>query len=845
MQVCKRDGRLEEVRLEKITRRIQALSRNLKNVEPMIIAQRVISGLYDGVTTKELDQLAVKTAANLATTHPEYDSLAAKLSVSMIHKETNASFSDTMERLYGQIDELGEHRPYVSEEFIKIVRKHHKAINAELVYKRDYNFDYLGIETLKRSYLSRIDGKIIERPQHMWMRVAIGIHGKNIAAAFDTYDKMSRKLFTHATPTLFNAGTNRPQLSSCFLQEIDDDSIPGIYKTVHDCAQISQVAGGIGVHIHKIRSAGSRIYGTGGISNGLVPMLRVFDATANYVDQGGGRRKGSIAIYLEPWHADVFEWLDLKKNTGKDEVRARNLFYALWIPDLFMKRVKEDAQWTLMDPNVCKGLSDCHSEEFEKLYLEYEASELSGKRTIPARELWKKILETQIETSMPYMLYKDAANRKSNQQNLGTIKSSNLCAEIIEYTSPEEAAVCNLGSVALPSYVEGQVRIRFNHNKLHEAVKTLTKNLNKVIDINYYPIPETRNSNLKHRPIGLGVQGLADVFMKMRMNWDSEEAKKLNKEIFETIYHAAIEASVELAIEEGAYTTFEGSPASLGKLQFDLWLDELKYKSPEYTESVGDISAEEVFCSKRYDWKETKEKVQKHGLRNSLLIALMPTASTASILGNTESFEPIPSNIYKRNVLSGEFIRINKYLVKDLQKLDLWDDTMKQRIIAAEGSVQDIEEIPEEIRKLYRTVWELSQKPLIDLAADRGAFICQSQSFNLYLEDATFSKLTSAHFYAWQKGAKTGSYYVRQKAARQAQKFTVDAKIEKALAAAKSVDMDELRNDQAEYQRGIAVLKESGFSLADIEKMDRQAVIQTAKEACSLDDPDSCIMCSG
>lgn len=846
MQVRKRDGRVEEVKLEKITQRIDSLSKKL-DVEPMRIAQQVISGLYDGVTTTELDQLAIKTAANLATTHPDYDTLAARIAISMIHKETEASFSETMEKLYQRKDQDGVHRPYVSKEFIKIIRKHKKAINSEIVYKRDYLFDYLGIETLKRSYLSRISGKIIERPQHMWMRVSIGIHGKDILdgkrgalnAAFDTYDKMSRKLFTHATPTLFNAGTAKPQLSSCFLLEIDADSIcgdeedimkghhKGIYKTVSDCARISQMAGGIGIHVHKIRSGGSPIYGTGGISNGLVPMLRVFDSTANYVDQGGGRRKGSIAVYLEPWHADVMEWLDLKRNTGKDEVRARNLFYALWIPDLFMKRIEDDENWTLMDPNTCKGLSDTYGSDFEKLYTKYE-SEGKGQRTIKARTLWQKILETQIETSMPYMMYKDAVNRKSNQKNLGTIKSSNLCAEICEYTSREEAAVCNLGSVSLPSFVEGQTRIRYNHAKLHEAVKTLTKNLNKVIDVNYYPIPETKTSNMRHRPIGLGVQGFADVLWKMKLNWDDEQTRILNREIFETIYHAALEASMEVAKKEGPYSSFKGSPASEGLLQYDLWFAEMEEKPKDKT-------AEDVFCSERYDWADLKDKIKKHGLRNSLLVALMPTASTSSILGNSESFEPVQYNIYKRNVLSGEFIRINKYMVNDLRELDLWDETMKQRIIAAEGSIQHIEEIPEDIKKLYRTVWELSQKPLIDLMVDRSAFVCQSQSFNLSIQDPTFAKLTSAHFYAWKKGSKISSYYVRRSTMRKAQKFTVDTEIEKSANG----------NDETNYQQGRKILEEKGFSIEEINKMQRDLVISTAQEMCSLDDPEGCIMCSG
>lgn len=852
MQVKKRDGRLEEVRLEKITQRIDSLSKDL-NIEPIIVSQQVVSGLYDKVTTKELDDLAVKTAANLATSHPDYDKLAARISISMLHKETTASFSDTMEKLYSRIDKNGNKRPFVTGEYIDLVRKHKKAINAAIVYNRDYLFDYLGIETLKRSYLAKINGSIVERPQHMWMRVALGIHGNDISAAFETYNCMSQKFFTHATPTLFNSGTAKNSMISCFLLEIDDDSIcgdksnidkgvpRGIFKTVFDCARISQLAGGIGVHIHKIRSAGAPIYGTGGVSNGLVPMLKVFDSTANYVDQGGSKRKGSFAFYLNPAHPDLFEWLDLKKNQGKDEIRSRNLFYGLWVSDLFMRRVKEDGNWTFMDPMICPGLEDVWGEDYEALYKKYEDEE-RGQRTVKARDVWRKILETQIETSMPYILYKDACNRKSNQKNIATIKSSNLCCEIIEVSTPEETASCNLGSLALPMYINSDKT--FNHRKLHDNAKIIIKNLNKVIDVNFYPIPEAKNSNMRHRPIGLGIQGLADVFMTLGVNWDSQEAFELNKEIFETIYHGALEASVELSKEFGPYSTYEGSPASRGELQYDMYFSEIKEK---WHKEIKDKvffkwqdpwlfkTAEDYFCSDRYDWRDLKKRILKHGLRNSLLIALMPTASTASILGNTESFEPVTTNIYKRNVLSGEFIRINKHLVKDLQEINLWNDQIKQRIIANEGSIQAIDEIPENLKKLYRTVWELSQKPLIELSAARGAFVCQSQSFNLYIKNPDFGKLTSALFHGWSMGLKTGSYYIRQKSVRQAQKFTVDANIEKST----------LGNDEGDYQQGLKILQDKGFSQEEIDKMDRKAVISMAAELCSLDDPEGCIMCSG
>ena len=840
MKVIKRDGREEPVKLDKITKRIAAQSKGLSNVEPFTIAQKVIAGLYPNVTTKELDDLAIKTAANMATTHPDYDTLAARLTASVLHKETKTKFSEVMEDLFNRIDSFGNARPGVSEEFINIVRKHDKALDAEIIHKRDYDIDYLGLQTLKRSYLQKLNGKIVERPQHLFMRVAIGIHGKDIPAAIDTYDKISRKLFTHATPTLFNAGTNKPQLASCFLLHMDADSIDGIYKTLTDCAKISQLAGGIGLHIHNIRASGSPIYGTGGTSNGIVPMARVFDATMSYIDQGGGKRKGSCALYLSPWHADIFEWLDLKKNTGKDEVRARNLFYGLWVNDLFMQRVEDDAEWSLFDPNTAPGLAEVHSEEFEALYTRYE-EEGKAFRTVKARELWKKILDLQIETSMPYIMYADSCNKKSNQQNLGTIKSSNLCTEIIEYTSPDEIAVCNLSSICLPQFVEGKTRLTFNHKKLHEIVKTAVVNLNRVIDVNFYPLPETERSNLRHRPIGVGVQGLADVFIKMNASWDSLEAFKINREIFETVYHAAVEASIDEAEEHGPYETYEGSPASQGKLQYDLWFEDRQARGLEPSEFEASLArrnfqtAEDFYCgSGRYDWQALKQRLAQHGMRNSLLLAPMPTASTANIMGNTEGIEPIPSNIYKRNVLSGEFVRVNKYLVRDLQERDLWNEEMKQRIIAAEGSIQPIDDIPDEIKEKYRTVWEIKQRHIIDLAADRGAFICQSQSLNIYMPNPTFAKLTSMHFYGWKKGLKTGSYYIRQQAARQAQKFTVDVNIEKGTS----------ENSEKAYQQSIDILLQSGWSEEDLADFSREDILTLARGACNTGNDDGeCIPC--
>ncbi|MCS6970692.1 MAG: ribonucleoside-diphosphate reductase subunit alpha [Planctomycetota bacterium] len=799
-------------------------------VDLPLLAERIRAGLPAQAGLRQLDELAVRTAAGLVTTHPDYDTLAARLQVALLHEDTPATFSAAMEALAGRRDALGRPSPAISGELLAVVRAHRATLDAAIRHERDFEFDFLGICTLLQSYLQRVDGRLVERPQYLWMRVALGIHAvglgrpaadADLARALETYELMSTKHFTHATPTLFNAGTVRPQMSSCFLIHMHDDSIEGIYKTLADCAKISQHAGGIGLHIHNIRAAGSPISGTGGTSNGIVPMLRNFDATASYVDQGGGKRKGSFAIYLEPWHADIVEFLDLKRNTGKDELRARALFYGLWVPDLFMERVERDEPWTLMDPARCPGLSDCWGEEFVRLYTRYER-EGRGVRVLRAQDLWRKICEVQVETSMPYILYKDACNRKSNQRHLGTIKSSNLCTEVVEYTSPEEIAVCNLASLALPAFVVGG---GIDHERLHAVTEVVVRNLDRIIDLNHYPVPEARTSNLRHRPIGIGVQGLADVFLRLRLPWGSEGSRRINREIFETIYHAALSASCRLAAELGPHPSFPGSPASQGLLQFDLWYEERRARGEALPPS-----AEETYGSGRYDWAALRAAVRRHGLRNSLLVALMPTASTANILGNTEGFEPIPSNIFKRNVLSGEFVRINRYLVEDLLARGLWSAELKDRIIAAEGSIQDIPGIPDDLKELYRTVWEISQRHIIDMAADRGAFICQSQSMNIYLREPTLAKLTSMHFYGWKKGLKTGSYYIRQTAARQAQKFTVDPAIERARQ----------RRRQAEellVARGLAERRELA-ALADEE------VIAWAQGACAASDPEGCMMCS-
>jgi ribonucleoside-diphosphate reductase alpha chain len=793
MYVIKRDGRKEAVKFDKITARIVKMCYGLDPlVSPEAVAMKVIEGIYDGVSTTDLDNLAAEVAAAKTIDHPDYALLASRIAVSNLHKDTKKSFSEVMEDLYNYIDpKTNQPASLLAEDVYQAIMSNRDTLDSSIIYDRDFRYDYFGFKTLTRSYLLKLNGEIVERPQQMLMRVSVGIHKNDIQSAIKTYNLMSEGWFTHATPTLFNAGTPKPQMSSCFLLTMKDDSIEGIYDTLKSCAQISQSAGGIGLAIHNIRATGSYIKGTNGTSNGIVPMLRVYNDTARYVDQGGGKRKGSFAMYVEPWHADIFDFLDLKKNHGKEEQRARDLFYALWIPDLFMKRVETNGDWTLMCPHECPGLSDTHSAEFEALYTKYEA-EGKGRKTIKAQDLWFKILESQIETGTPYMLYKDAANAKSNQQNLGTIKSSNLCTEIIEYTAPDEIAVCNLASLALPKFVTEDGK--FDHDKLFEVTYQATINLNRIIDGNYYPVEEAKNSNLRHRPIGLGVQGLADAFIMLRYPFESEEARALNREIFETIYYASMTASKDLAKVEGAYETFAGSPTSQGVFQFDMW---------------------GVTPTNRWEWDVLKEEVKTHGVRNSLLLAPMPTASTAQILGNNECFEPYTSNIYTRRVLSGEFIIVNKHLLKDLVKEGLWTKEMRQKLMASNGSVQNINEIPANIKELYKTAWEISQKSIIELAADRGAYICQSQSLNIFMENANFGKLTSMHFYGWKKGLKTGMYYLRTKAATDAIKFTVDKNITEQPAS----------NVQDAIVKSIE---------------EEQAAI-----ACSLDDPDGCEMCSG
>ena len=797
MYVLKRDGRRESVKFDKITARIEKLCYGLdmKYVEPLEIAKKVINGIYDGVTTQELDNLAAETAATLTVRHPDYAKLAARIAISNLHKKTSKSFSNMMKRVYTYVNPVtGENAPLISKEAYKVIKQNAALLDSTIIYDRDFGYDYFGYKTLERSYLMKTDGEIVERPQHLLMRVAVGIHMDDIDSVIETYTLLSEKWFTHATPTLFNAATPRPQLSSCFLLTMKEDSIEGIYDTLKQCAKISQSAGGIGLSIHDVRAKGSYIKGTGGVSNGIVPMLRNFDMTARYVDQGGGKRKGSFAIYLEPWHADIFDFLELKKNHGKEELRARDLFYALWISDLFMKRVENNEEWSLFCPNEAPGLADLYGDDFEKLYTRYE-KEGKARKVVKAQDLWFEIIESQIETGTPYMLYKDAANKKSNQKNLGTIKSSNLCTEIMEYTSPDEVAVCNLASIALPKFVNKEGV--FDHQRLYEITKVVTRNLNKVIDVNYYPIPEARNSNMRHRPIGIGIQGLADTFILLKFPFDSEKAKALNKDISETIYFGAMEASMELAKEHGVYKSFKGSPVSKGIFQFDMW----------------GITPE----SGRWDWNKLKQEVKKIGVRNSLLIAPMPTASTSQIMGNNECFEPYTSNIYTRRTLSGEFIVVNKHLMKDLIALGLWDDTMKNKLIAANGSVQNIPEIPQRIKDLYKTVWEISQKLIIEMAADRGAYTCQSQSMNIHIQDPNFGKMTSMHFYAWKLGLKTGMYYLRSKAATDAIKFTVD---KSKLGQPAEVEV----TTQAEGQHMLQEQKVSDLQ-------------------CSLDDPDDCIAC--
>jgi ribonucleoside-diphosphate reductase alpha chain len=791
MKVIKRNGQTESVSFDKIKNRIYNLSYNLdpQFIDIDEVSKRVIAGLHDGVTTTNLDNLAAETAASLSAQHPDYGVLAARIAVSNLHKNTNSCFSLTIKQLNENIDfRTKQPAPLISNETCRVVQKYAELFDALMLDNelRDFDFDFFGFKTLERSYLLKINDKIVERPQFMFLRVAIGIHGEDVHSAIETYNLMSEKWFIHATPTLFNGGTPRANYSSCYLLAMTDDSITGIFETLSRCAKISQAAGGIGVNIHNVRAKGSYIKGTGGSSSGIVPMLRVYNDTARYVDQGGNKRKGAFAVYLEPWHADIFDFLELKKNHGKEEQRARDLFFALWIPDLFMKRVEMDGNWTLMCPNECPNLHETHGTAFENLYLQYEQAG-KGRKTIPARELWTAILTSQIETGTPYMLYKDAANAKSNQQNLGTIKSSNLCTEIIQYTSADEVAVCNLASVSLPKYVNNG---KFDHQKLLEVVKVMTRNLNKIIDINHYPVPEAQNSNFRHRPIGLGVQGLADVFMLLKMPFDSTEAKQLNKDIFETIYFSALSESCALAKKLGAYSSFEGSPASRGILQFDMW---------------------SVQPSDRWNWAALKADIQAFGLRNSLLLAPMPTASTSQILGNNECFEPYTSNLYTRRTLSGEYVVVNRHLLKDLIEKGYWNEEMREMLIASNGSVQSIDGLPADLKNLYKTAYELKQRDIIDMAADRGAFICQSQSLNLFVENPNFAKLTSMHFHAWRKGLKTGLYYLRSKAAADPIKFTLSSKYQQKFAN--------------------TIVQENTEEMA-------------AALACSLDNPDDCVMCS-
>jgi ribonucleoside-diphosphate reductase alpha chain len=760
MRVTKRDGELQEVAFDKILERVKKLGQEAGiHINFSSLVMKVIDQLYDKIPTAKIDELAAEQCASLSTNHPDYATLAARIIISNHQKNTDVVFSNVMKTLYDFTDSKGENKPLVSQKLWNFTQQYSEELNTMIDHERDFLIDYFGFKTLERAYLFRVNNTIVERPQHMWMRVAVGIHGdldnpdkdETLRLVKETYDLMSEKYFTHATPTLFNAGTPRSQLSSCYLIAMEDDSLDGIYNTLKDCALISKYAGGIGLHIHNIRAKGTHIHGTNGTSNGLVPMLRVFNNTARYVDQGGGKRNGSFAIYLEPWHADIEDFLELKKNHGDEELKARDLFYALWISDLFMERVKENAKWSLLCPHECPGLSDVYGDKFKELYETYE---LSGKarKTINARDLWFKILDSQMETGTPYILYKDAANSKSNQQNLGTIKSSNLCCEIIEYSDANETAVCNLASIALPAFVNEKTK-EFDYAKLHDVTKVVTNNLNRVIDINFYPTEKTKNSNFKHRPIGIGVQGLADAFILMDIPFHSEAAKNVNKLIFETIYHGALEKSNEISILLGAYSSFVGCPASNGVLQFDMW---------------------SVTPSQRYDWTTLKESIIKYGLRNSLLVAPMPTASTSQILGYNECFEPFTSNLYSRRTLAGEFVVVNKYLMKELIQLGQWNEQIKNNIIANKGSVQQLTVLSEHIRDKYKIVWEMPMKHLIDMAADRGAFICQSQSLNLWMEDPTYNSLTSMHFYSWKKGLKTGIYYLRRKAKHQAQQFTIE-----------------------------------------------------------------------
>ena len=835
MHVIKRDGISEAVSFDKVLRRIQKAARGLQ-VQPDTLAQRVLSQIFDGVKTSDLDELAAQLAASLSTLHSDYATLASRLTVSNHHKNTEFTFTQVVKALSTQVsNHTGEPIRYVSEDLEVVADLFAKEIEATINYQRDYDFDYFGFKTLEKSYLLKdTKGKVLERPQHMWMRVSLGLWTsgakttpEQLKQAFETYELMSQKIYTHATPTLFNAGTVRPQLSSCFLMAMSDDSIAGIYKTLADCAAISKYAGGIGLHCHNIRARGSLIKGTNGMSNGLVPMLRVFNNTARYVDQGGGRRNGSFALYLEPWHADIDDFLKMKLNSGAEEERARDLFYALWIPDLFMKRVEEDSTWTLFCPNEAPGLSDVYGDEFDALYTKYE-KEGRGRKTVSAQKLWFKVLDSQMETGTPYLLYKDPANKKSNQKNLGTIKSSNLCTEIMEYSSPTETAVCNLASIALPAFVSDDNK-SFDFARLRSVTASVVKALNRVIDINFYPTPETERSNVRHRPIGMGIQGLADVFARLRLPWETPEAARMNQLIFEHMYFAAANASADLALVDGAYPSFDGSPTSQGLLQPDLW------SVVPITESEGSL-----------DWAALRTKV-KGGIRNSLLIAPMPTASTSQILGYTECFEPMTSNIYARRTLAGEYVVVNRYLMEDLMQQGLWTESLKQRIISQNGSVQGIKEINEDLQALYKTSWEIKQRTLIDMSAARGPFICQSQSLNLFMESPNYAKLTSMHFYAWKQGLKTGCYYLRTKAPVMAQKFTVDPRMIQGSASAVNAaldttdDVEETDSEDEELTAEEKKIRERK-ALKDRLAREYEESVKEAKEAAL--NGEGCTMCS-
>jgi ribonucleoside-diphosphate reductase alpha chain len=832
MLVKKTDGTIEPVKFDRITEKIAELCEGLNRdyVDPAIVAKKTIEGFYDGISTKELDELSAEIAASMATIHPDYAILAGRILISRLHEETPEKFSDCMEELYNYTDERsGQNASLIADDVYEAVKAYAFTLDAAINDKADYGYDYFGVKTLEKSYLLRKHGKIMERPQYLLMRVAVGIHKKNLDKILETYNLLSERYYTHASPTLFNAGTRKPQMSSCFLVAMKDDSLDAIYETLKECALISKSGAGLGLHIHNVRSKGAYIKGTNGRSNGIIPMLRVYNETARYVDQGGGKRKGAFAIYLEPWHPEIFDFLNLRKNHGKEEMRARDLFTALWIPDLFMKRVKENGQWSLFSPNEVPGLVDSHSAEFEKLYVQYEA-EGKARKTIPAQDLWFAILESQIETGTPYMLYKDHANSKSNQQNLGVIKSSNLCTEIIEYSAPDETAVCNLASIALPNFlVNGQ----FDHQKLYDVTYKIVYSMNRVIDENFYPTEATRRSNMRHRPIGLGVQGLADLFILLRYPFESAAAKRLNTEVFETIYYAAMKSSVDQAKDEGHYESFPGSPLSKGIFQFDMW---------------------GVKPSGRWDFEALRAEAMKYGARNSLLLAPMPTATTSQILGFNECFEPYTSNIYSRRTLSGEFIVVNKHLIKDLIALKMWNEDMKQRIIIEDGSVQNIEEIPAELREIYKTAWEIKMKNIIDMAADRGAFICQSQSLNLFISDANFAKLSSMHFYSWEKGLKTGIYYLRTKAASSAQKFTIqehaglkkDTENTTASALAIGGFMDTVAGlsiaPASEMPVGVGVGIGSDVTVPDLEgAIDKEEAM--SQISCSIDNKDECIAC--